>query len=458
MRPIWMNERRKTSRARARSPGLCPVTEANLGDGIFNAADYLRAGGRYGVGTDSNVSIGVAAELRQLEYGQRLRERARNVCAPAGGSTGRAMLEAILSGGAHALQRRSGRLALGALADLVTFRADHPTLAGKADDEILDAWIFSAGNALVDCVWSGGRKVVVGGRHVFRDQIAAQYAKTNERTERTALRSPLKACRREGWACSRRQALEPPWPISPPVYRALLGEQSAAHPDLAVDAPGRKLSAPSLSRASVLIRCYSSRSNRTRSRGVRGGRSERRHLPRFDPPSPPTTGVSSEEHWKATDLAIQSSDDYGRPYALQGEIGHANSRIAERMESSPFRRVGLLWAQIAAISSTAWRKGSNQPFAAAFQELGARLLQPVRGSPPLSSEVWRSERRLQSLLAAGSQRPDIVACPPIGPLAPCVFSGAFDLRKEISVWHSGAVGLIIPQCLPRPKPGLSPFD
>jgi formimidoylglutamate deiminase len=157
--------------------GLCPVTEANLGDGIFNAADYLRAGGRYGVGTDSNVSMGVAAELRQLEYGQRLRERARNVCAPTAGSTGRAMLEAIWSGGAQALRRRCGRLAPGAWADLLTFRADHPTLAGKADDAILDAWIFSAGNALVDCVWSAGLKVVAGGRHVFRDQIAAQYAK-----------------------------------------------------------------------------------------------------------------------------------------------------------------------------------------------------------------------------------------------------------------------------------------
>ena len=95
--------------------GLCPVTEANLGDGIFNAADYIRAGGRYGVGTDSNVSIGVAAELRQLEYAQRLRERARNVCAPPGASCGRTMLEAIWFGGAQALRRNSGRLAPGAV-------------------------------------------------------------------------------------------------------------------------------------------------------------------------------------------------------------------------------------------------------------------------------------------------------------------------------------------------------
>ena len=158
--------------------GLCPITEGNLGDGIFNAADYIRAGGRYGVGTDSNVSIGVAAELRQLEYAQRLRERARNVCAPPGASSGRTMLEAIWSGGAQALRRNSGKLAPGAAADILTFRADHPTLAGKVDDQILDAWIFSVGNPLVDCVWSGGLKVVAGGRHVFRDEIAEQFTKT----------------------------------------------------------------------------------------------------------------------------------------------------------------------------------------------------------------------------------------------------------------------------------------
>jgi formimidoylglutamate deiminase len=158
--------------------GLCPTTEANLGDGIFNGADYLRAGGRFGVGTDSNVSIGVAAELRQFEYAQRLRERSRNVLSRSDASCGRTILDAVWLGGAQALKRNSGRLAPGALADLLTFRADHPTLAGKVDDQVLDAWIFSAGNSLVDCVWSYGLKVVAGGRHVFKDEIAEQFRKT----------------------------------------------------------------------------------------------------------------------------------------------------------------------------------------------------------------------------------------------------------------------------------------
>ncbi len=161
--------------------GLCPVTEANLGDGVFNAPDFVAHGGLYGIGSDSNVFIGVAAELRQLEYAQRLRDRARNVCAAAGASTGRALFDAASAGGARALARRSGRLAAGASADIVTLRADHPSLAGRSDDQILDAWIFSVGNPLVDSLWSGGRKVVVDGRHPYREEVAARFAATMRR-------------------------------------------------------------------------------------------------------------------------------------------------------------------------------------------------------------------------------------------------------------------------------------
>jgi len=161
--------------------GLCPITEANLGDGVFRAREYLEAGGRYGVGSDSNVSIGAADELRQLEYSQRLAQTSRNVLAQPGGSTGRALFDAALAGGWQALGRRSGILAVGASADLLTLAADHPMLAGKSGDALLDAWIFGAGNALVDCVWSGGRKVAQGGRHGSRERIAARFAATMRR-------------------------------------------------------------------------------------------------------------------------------------------------------------------------------------------------------------------------------------------------------------------------------------
>ncbi len=97
------------------------------------------------------------------------------------------MLEAIWSGGAQALARRCGRLAVGAVADILTLRSEHPTLAGKADDQILDAWIFAVGNPLIDCVWSGGRKVVVDGRHVLKGEIAAQFATTMRKLERAMI-------------------------------------------------------------------------------------------------------------------------------------------------------------------------------------------------------------------------------------------------------------------------------
>jgi formimidoylglutamate deiminase len=146
--------------------GLCPVTEASLGDGIFPAREFLDAGGRFGIGTDSNVLIGVADELRQLEYGQRLKHRERNVLSGGpGASTGRALIEAALAGGAQALAQPITGLQAGARADIVTLDTSHPSLAGRSRDAVLDGWIFSAGGGAVADVWAGGIKVVTGGRH-----------------------------------------------------------------------------------------------------------------------------------------------------------------------------------------------------------------------------------------------------------------------------------------------------
>ncbi len=153
--------------------GLCPLTEASLGDGIFNA-EYFRRQGAFGVGSDSNIEIGVAAELKQLEYAQRLARRERNVIARAGGSTGRALYEGAAAGGARALMRRGGRIAAGAVADLVSLDVSSPQLAGRADDEVLDTWTFTNARA-VDCVWSGGVRQVASGRHVARERIAARF-------------------------------------------------------------------------------------------------------------------------------------------------------------------------------------------------------------------------------------------------------------------------------------------
>lgn len=149
--------------------GLCPITEASLGDGIFPAREYLDAGGLFGVGTDSNVLVGVADELRQLEYGQRLKHRARNVLSGgAGRSTGRTLFDDALAGGVRALAQPIAGLTPGARADIVTLDAAQPSLAGRTRDAVIDGWIFATGSGAIDCVWAGGNKVVEGGQHQLR--------------------------------------------------------------------------------------------------------------------------------------------------------------------------------------------------------------------------------------------------------------------------------------------------
>jgi formiminoglutamate deiminase len=156
--------------------GLCPLTEASLGDGIFDGAAYLAAHGRFGVGTDSNIQIDAAAELRQLEYGQRLARSARNVMTSVEGeSTGRRLYATGLAAGAQALQRPIGVLAVGACADIVLLDDDHPDLASRHGDHWLDAWIFVAGRSAVKTVLVGGETVVEAGRHNARATIAARF-------------------------------------------------------------------------------------------------------------------------------------------------------------------------------------------------------------------------------------------------------------------------------------------
>ena len=151
--------------------GLCPITEANLGDGAFAAPLFLEEGGRYGIGSDSNVLISVPEELRQLEYSQRLALRARNVIASSGGSTARKLFDGALAGGGMALKAPAG-LAVGKQADIVSLDVSAvPYLSG---DQILDHWTF-AGGVTVDDVWVLGRKQVEGGRHLKRETISARF-------------------------------------------------------------------------------------------------------------------------------------------------------------------------------------------------------------------------------------------------------------------------------------------
>ncbi|MCB1434083.1 MAG: formimidoylglutamate deiminase, partial [Alphaproteobacteria bacterium] len=139
--------------------GLCPTTEANLGDGIFPATDYLKAQGTIAIGSDSHISLSPAEDLRMLEYSQRLRDRTRNALASGPGqSTGRTLFDAAVRGGARSMGHPVGAIAEGLRCDIAVLDADHPALIGRSGDTALDTWIFSAGNAAV-------KDMIVGGTH-----------------------------------------------------------------------------------------------------------------------------------------------------------------------------------------------------------------------------------------------------------------------------------------------------
>ena len=155
--------------------GLCPITESSLGDGTFEAVRWFAAGGRIAVGSDSNIRVALAEELRVLEYSQRLRDRGRAVLAGGGRSTGRRLFDAACAGGARAAGRECGAIEAGCWADLVALDGGAVDLVGRDGDAILDTWIFAGDDRLVRDVWSAGRHVVRDGRHRARPAIEAGY-------------------------------------------------------------------------------------------------------------------------------------------------------------------------------------------------------------------------------------------------------------------------------------------
>lgn len=140
--------------------GLCPITEANLGDGLFPMQAFAVAGGRFGVGSDSNVLIDAAEELRLLEYGQRLKQQARNVLAQGEVSSGRWLFDQAGNGAAQALGIAQCGIRAGAAADLIELDLIHPALLARSDDALLDSWLFAARGSAVRTVWRGGKRAV----------------------------------------------------------------------------------------------------------------------------------------------------------------------------------------------------------------------------------------------------------------------------------------------------------
>lgn len=158
--------------------GLCPITESSLGDGIFDGVRYLNHGGRFGIGSDSNIRISLSEELRTLEYSQRLRDKCRASVATEEKSTGRVLFDGVVAGGSQAAGRASGVICEGQFADLVALDGHAIDLEGRMGDDVLDAFIFAGDDRMVTDVWSAGRHVVTEGRHVRGEEIRDRYRAT----------------------------------------------------------------------------------------------------------------------------------------------------------------------------------------------------------------------------------------------------------------------------------------
>jgi formimidoylglutamate deiminase len=156
--------------------GLCPTTEANLGDGLFPLTPYIAAGGVFGIGSDSHVSQSPVEELRWLEYGQRLVRQQRNIAVDDEcRDVGTFLWRQALQGGAQASGRAVGRLEAGRRADLLVLDSTHANLDDVDSHELLGRFLFCGNDNLVRDVLAGGRWVVRGGRHLEQDAVARRY-------------------------------------------------------------------------------------------------------------------------------------------------------------------------------------------------------------------------------------------------------------------------------------------
>lgn len=156
--------------------GLCPTTEANLGDGIFPGVDYLAHGGKWGIGSDSHVSLNVVEELRWFEYGQRLRDTRRNrLVTQQQPSVGDVLYQQALAGGAQACGVAIGKLEQGYRADWLVLDGECPYLGAAQDNELLNRWLFAGSAAQIQDVWVAGDAKIIAGRHAQQAQAAEDF-------------------------------------------------------------------------------------------------------------------------------------------------------------------------------------------------------------------------------------------------------------------------------------------
>ncbi|HXQ63718.1 MAG TPA: formimidoylglutamate deiminase [Steroidobacteraceae bacterium] len=156
--------------------GLCPTTECNLGDGRFALDRFLAVGGRFGIGSDSHVSLDPREELRLLEYLLRAwRERRVIAVGERAANCGAFLYGAAVAGGAQACGATEHGISAGAPADFVVIDTDRAEFAGIPDAALIDAWVFAPRPGAVREVWVAGEQLVTGGRHRAREGVTALY-------------------------------------------------------------------------------------------------------------------------------------------------------------------------------------------------------------------------------------------------------------------------------------------
>jgi len=157
--------------------GLCPITESNLGDGIFDAVNYAKASGSFGIGSDSCVRIDLADELRTLEYSQRLRDQKRVRLAPTKTNVGGHLYRQAANGGAQALGQNGGSIAIGKTANFISLDITTPSLAERSKDAVIDGWVFASRENPVTDVWVAGKQVIKAKKHQDQQAITDNYIK-----------------------------------------------------------------------------------------------------------------------------------------------------------------------------------------------------------------------------------------------------------------------------------------
>ena len=169
------NQERSRAASTGATIGLCPSTEADLGDGMFAMEPWLAMGGRFGLGSDSNTRVSVAEEIRLLEYEARLVSRRRNVLAQGRCSSAETLYGRAASGGARALGQATGSIDPGRRADLVELDMAHPLLGGLNPEQVLDAWVFAGSEDMIRSVWVAARPVIQSGRHPDEDILERRF-------------------------------------------------------------------------------------------------------------------------------------------------------------------------------------------------------------------------------------------------------------------------------------------